>query len=220
MSWVATAVAVASALGSAYQTNRVAKKQDNIAAQGIRSQAENQRKVNARLNTTLDATAKSSPDTAKKSASAAYLAAIQRQLGGANVNMATNSAIDDYTKDAGDASWQAQDYAGQVAGLLSRIDAGGLQRQQEGNLLGDFVMDTDKIGGDIEGDNFLTKLRMAGVRRNPYLDAAIGAAKGYSAAGGWGGGGGYAGKAGQQQYMAPPPSTAAGSSWANAYGRG
>lgn len=181
MTWVATAVATATALAGAYQTNKVADKQDNIAAQGIRQQGENQRKVNKRLNQTLDETAKSRPGDAKKKANDGFLQAIQAAMGGANQNLSGNSALGEFNDGAEQASWQAQDYAGNIAGLLSRVDGGTQQRQAEGNLLGDFSMDANRIGGDIQGDAFLNNLRMKGVRRSPYLDAAIGAGNAYAA---------------------------------------
>lgn len=189
MTTIATAVAVAVALAGAYQTKQVAKKQDNIAAQGIRQQGENQRKVNKSLNKTLDDTEKSNPNGAKKKANDAYLQAIQAAMGGANKNLVGNSALGEFNDGAEAASWQAQDYAGNIAGLLSRVDAGTQQRQAEGNLLGDFTMDANRLGGDIQGDAFLNRLRMGGVRRNPYLDAAAGVAQGWASSGGGGGSG-------------------------------
>jgi hypothetical protein len=94
---------------------------------------------------------------------------------------------DQYDQLATGAAGDASDYAGTVAGLLSRIDAGTQLRQNERTIASDFGYDVAPIGGDIQGDEFLTRLRMGGVRRNPYVDLLAGAAQGvgnaYSARG-------------------------------------
>lgn len=181
---LALAATAASAGASAYNTSRVAKKQDNIAADGIRTQAENQRKVSARLNQTIDQTAKSTGEASRTAANASYMDNLQRKLAQGTQGLRARGLSDTYDEAAGQAAGQAGDYATTIAGLLSRIDAGPAQRQAENNLLGDFSMDANRIGGDIQGDQFLNGIRMKAVRRNPYVDLLAGGLKAYGSSGG------------------------------------
>lgn len=187
--WIPLVTAAIGAGASAYQAKRVGDKQDSIAAAGIRRQSENQNKVNERLNRTLKATADSSPDAARQSANDSYLKAIQSQLASGTAGLARRGVSEQYDQLATGAAANADDYASTVAGLLARIDAGGLQRQNERNIASDFSYDISPIAGDIQGDEFLTNLALKRVRRNPYVDLAAGAASGAANAygTGWGG---------------------------------
>lgn len=206
-----------SAAASAAQyanTRNVQKRQDNIAADGIRKQAANQREANARLNQTLDTIKGSRPDGARESAQVTYLDQVRRNLARANAGLATQGVSEQYDEMATEAQGDTQGYAARVADLMSRIDAGALQRQQEGNAVGNMRMDFSRIGGNARGDDFLTRLMMGGVRRNAGLDlaagllsAGAGAAANYQPQG-------YEGTAGVRPYYDPNASSA----WTSAYG--
>jgi hypothetical protein len=189
MSWVATIVAAVGAIASYANQRSVAKKQDNVAAAGIRAQAENQRRANAKLNKALDDTAQSNPDGIRQSTQDAYLQQIQRARSQAHAGLQQRGISEQYDAMAGDAQGDAEAYAGNVASLLSRIDAGTLQRQQEGNTRVALGTEFDVEDGNVRGDAFLNGLLMQGVRRNPYLDAISGAASAYGKYGGGSGGG-------------------------------
>lgn len=178
--WVPLVATALSAGATAYGTNRVAKKQDNIAAQGIRTAAETQRRVNARLNKTLQDTAASTGDASRKKSNVTYLDAIRRKLAEGTSGLQGRGISSEYDEAATGAAGDAQDYAGTVAGLLSRIDAGTMQRQNEGNMLGDFQFDVSPLESNVRSDQFLNNMRLQGVRRNPYIDLAAGAAQGYA----------------------------------------
>lgn len=179
--WVPLVATALAAGGTAINTRNVAKKQDNVAAQGIRTQAETQRRVNARLNQTLQDTAASTGEASRKKSNVTYLDAIRRKLADGTAPLQARGISSEYDAAATGAAGDAQDYAGTIAGLLSRIDAGTQQREAEGNLMGDFKFDVAPLAGNVQGDEFLNKLRLAAVRRNPYIDAAAGAASGYAA---------------------------------------
>lgn len=198
-----------------YNNNRVAKQQDGIAAEGIRKQAENQRQTTARVNRTLEDIGNSRPDGARASVQQTYLDQVQRQMGQARQGLAIRGLSEQYDEMAGAAANDASAYAGTVADLMSRIDAGALQRQAEGNRMSQLDMDMDVDRSRVQGDAFLTDMMMRGVRRNPYLDIAAGAMRG-AAAGMGGSGKGYTGTAGVRPYHA----AGASSAWTNAYGAG
>lgn len=175
--------------GASYAASRkVANDQDAIAADGIRRQAENQRQTTARLNQTLNQMSASGPAEERASAQQSYGEQLQRSRTMAGAGLAQRGISQQFDEMAGASEGQATGYAQQVADLMARIDAGGLQRQREGNQMADMGMDFDVLGGNIKGDEFLTRLRMGGVRRNPWLDALGGAAgvAGTYAAGGQG----------------------------------
>lgn len=183
---------VAAAIGTGVSVNesrKVAKRQDNIAAEGIRKQAENQRQVNARLNQTLQQMDESDPSAERNNMLQSYMEQINNSRARANAGLAQRGISEQFDEMAGQAQGQATDYAGQIANLMSRIDAGALQRQREGNQMADMGMDLGVIGGNVRGDDHLMRLRLGGVRRSPYADAASGILSGYASSYGAKGGG-------------------------------
>jgi hypothetical protein len=190
---VPVALALASAGASAYNTNRTAKKQDQAAAAGIRKQAENQKEVNQRLNKTLEFAQQSTPDEARTTANQKYLATLQAKRAQANAGLAPQGISSAFDADAQAAAASSQAGAEQAAGLLSRIDAGTAQRASEGMAYGNLGMDLDRVRGNISGDEFLNRLRVGAIRRNPWIDAGAAALSGVGAGYGAsaGGGAGY-----------------------------
>lgn len=175
--------AMAAAAASAYNTNRTAKKADSIAAQGIRKQGENQRRVNQKLQETLKQTAESNSESERKAANDSYINQVQNKMAAGTAGLAKQGVSQQFDEMAGQAKGQAADYAGTIAGLLSRIDAGAMQRQSEGNLMGDFQFNTGPDASAIQGDAFLNDMALRGVRRNPYIDFAASALNGYASGG-------------------------------------
>jgi hypothetical protein len=188
MSWVAVALAIGGAALSAYNTNRTAKKQDAAAARGIRANAEQQRAANAKLNKTLEFAEKSRPEEARKKMAVQYQQAIQAKAPAALAGLQSTTGGAAYQDAAGAAQTQATNYGDLIAGLMSRMDAPDLQRQAEANAYGNLGMDLDVIGANVRNNQFLTGLRVNGIRRNPWIDIAAATASG--AASGYGSGGG------------------------------
>ena len=184
MTWVAVALTLFAAGASAYNTNRTAKKQDAAAARGIRQQAENQRQANARLNKTLEFAEKSKPDDARNRIRQQYQQAMMSQQPKALAGLQGPAGSAAYQQAAGAAQTQATNYGDLISGLMARMDAPDLQRQAEANAYGNLGMDLDVVGGNVRNDQFLTNLRVNGIRRNPWIDiaaaSASGAAQGYA----------------------------------------
>jgi hypothetical protein len=188
MSWVAVALALAGAGLTAYNTNRTAKKQDAAAARGIRQNAEEQRKANAKLNKTLEFAEKSKPEEARKKMATQYQQAMAAQAPNALAGLRQPTGGAAYQEAAGAAATQATNYGDLISGLMARMDAPDLQRQAEANAYGNLGMDLDVIGANVRNNQFLTGLRVNGIRRNPWIDIAAATASG--AASGYGSGGG------------------------------
>lgn len=184
------AIAALSTAATIYNTNRTARKADEAAAAGIRSQAATQRKATSRVDEALAQIGKSSPDQAQASALQQY----QQATRGTEQQARAGQAIEGLSK-AYDAATQAGQgnvagKIGTIADLLSRIDAPALQRQQEAFVQGNLGSALDVLGKESQGQNFLTGLKVNAVRRSPYIDAfAAGlnaAAKNYAATSGGG----------------------------------
>lgn len=188
-------IAALGAAASAYNTHEVAKKQDNIAADGIRQQAKTQQEANQRINKTIAETKASTADPYAQTANQKYLQAIQQHLSAGTAGLATRGLSEQYDQMATGGAAQAQDYAGTIAGLLSRIDSGTQQRQAEGNMQGQLGYDLLPMAANINGDAFLNNLKLKGVQRNPWIDLAAAGASAYGSAygsGAWGSGTGNA----------------------------
>jgi hypothetical protein len=173
------------AAGSAYNTNRTAKKQDAAAAQGISRQAALQAENNANINRTLQFGQQSKPDDFEANRLGQYSQAIRAKLAQANSGLQGSGASSAAFKEAAnDAGGQAKGYADTLGGLMAKMDAPTLQRQEESYSYGNLGMDLDRQRSSIQGEDFLTRLRVGGIRRNPYIDAASAAMGGVASAGG------------------------------------
>ena len=180
---------------SAYNQQRTLKKQDRSAAEGLRRQQQIQREADARVAQQIQQQAQSTaaPDRAQNEAE--MLAAIQGAQARARRNLQGQGAVSqDYRQAANDASAGAQDYASQVASLLSVVDAASQQRQREGFQFGDLATDIGVINRRSRGQAHVDDLRTRSIRPNPWIDAAasamMGASSGMMARGTASGGGG------------------------------
>jgi hypothetical protein len=204
----ATALALAASLASAgigaYQSRKMANDQDSIAAQGIRNQAKTQREANARINETIDKTKNSTPDDERATAQEQYLAQLQRAMGQAKTGLGPRGVSGAFDEAADAAGADVSNYGGVLADLFARMDAPILQRQGEGNSFGDLGMDLSRISGNVSGDDFLTRLKMQNVKRNPWLDLVAGGLSGYAA-----GGGGTGAAKGATNFGVPLPGSGA-----------
>lgn len=187
---LALAAAAAAAGASAYNTRQTAKRQDSAAAEGIRRQAENQRKATANVNKTVEQVGKSSAEPDRMQAREQFLQAIRQRSAQARQGLGATGLSSAYDQLAGSEAANAEQYALGQAGNLATIEGATRQRQREGNAFGDLGMNLDAQRGDVQGDQFLTGLRVRGIQRNPWIDAAAAAANGYASGGMYGGGGG------------------------------
>ncbi len=199
MSGVFTAMAIAAAAG--YVNNRnVARKQDNTLAASLRTQGELQKQANAKTGELIKKTADSTPDQAKSDLLGKFMAQIQQNQGNAQGGLnQVGNVSDAYAKDAANAASGISTYGGQQAGLLSSIDAPSVQRQAEAANDMRYGTAVNALKHQSDADEFLTKMRLQGIKANPWLTALGTMASAYAGSGGMGGaaaggGGGYTGE--------------------------
>lgn len=188
MSWVATAVAIAAAAASAYNTNRVAKKQDQAVAQGIREKSRVQRNADAKIADELTSLERSTSTDEQQTTLGQYQDALRGTERQAQAGQALAGLSKEYDAATGAAQGRTSDYLSQVINSLSRIDAAGLQRQGEGMRMNDLGSNLSVLGREAGGIDFLANMRAQGVRRDPAIDAFAAGLNAYG--GGLGGSGG------------------------------
>lgn len=180
MAWIAGLVALAAAVATEENGRRTANKADSVAAAGIRKNGAMQEEANKRLNKTISDAKASTSDDARKTQQAQYLQTVRAQLGQANSGLAAKGLSSQFDALAGQEGAQTKDFGDTLSGLMARMDAPVLQRQKEANSYGNLGMDFTRIGSDMSGNDFLTRLKAGGVRRNPWIDLGASAANGYA----------------------------------------
>lgn len=185
-------LALAGAGVSAYNTQKTAKKQDQAAAEGIRRQSEIQREANKRLNESLLFFEKSDPESIKADLSGGFTKQLRLKQALALAGLEQEGASSqDAEKAAAQAGGTAVDYGDFLEGVFSRIDAPGEQRRQEGVERTDLGSDLSVHERNSRAQDYLTRLDIQSITRNPWLDilaAGLGGASGGLAAGGLGAG--------------------------------
>lgn len=192
---------LAAAGASAANQQRMLKKQDEQAAAGIRGQAENQREATANINRTISEIGKSDAAGAKKTVGKQYLDQVQRSLAQANAGLATRGLSSEFDERAGGAAASNVGFGNETADLLARMDAPVTQRQAEGNIVGDTSMDLSRIGGNVQGDQFVNNMKIQGIRKNPYVDIIAGLMGGAARGATGGSGGGMTINAGRTTFV-------------------
>ena len=92
---------LAAAGASAYNTQQTAKRQDNAAAEGIRKQAENQRRATANVNKTVEQVGKSSAEPDRMQAREQFLTAIRQRSAQARQGLGPTGLSSAYDQLAG-----------------------------------------------------------------------------------------------------------------------
>ena len=188
MSWIGVAAAIVAAGASAYNTNRVAKKQDQAIAQGIREKSKVQQRADAKIADELTSLEKSTSADEQQTTLGQYQDALRGTERQAQAGQALAGLSKEYDAATGAAQGRTSDYLSQVVNSLSRIDAAGLQRQGEGMRMNDLGANLSVLGREAGGIDYLANLRAQGVRRNPAIDAFAAGLNAYG--GGLGGAGG------------------------------
>jgi hypothetical protein len=180
-----------------YNTNQTAKKQDRNAARGIAEQAKLQREANARMNKQLDTLETSTPEEEYSSRSGQIRDQLRRKQALALGSIQNTGGGDAVTARADAGKGTAVDYGDMINEALSGMDAPMLQRQGERFMFADTANSLNTLGRHSAQQDYLTRLRGAGIRRNPWLDMLSQAGSAYagSAAGGFGSGKTMAGSA-------------------------
>ena len=180
-----------SAAGTAYNTRRTEKKQDNQLARQLQRQGNDQQEADARTAQLIQQRAGSTDKEERGEALGSFMKNMIAQQGNANRGLQTTGGVSDaYTQSAADASLGIGQYGDKIADLLSRIDAPGRQRQNEANEGVRFQQDINQLKRRSAGADFLSDLRLRGIKRNPWIDLGAGVLS--SAAGGMAGRGGGA----------------------------
>lgn len=161
-----------------YNTKRTNDKRDDLAVQGLKRQQEHQRNADARVSQQIGALEQSSPEASRDQALTGYLEQLRAQRGAATGGVQNvPGASKRYAADVDTNQAAIGNYGQRVAGTLSRIQAAGRQRQQEGIGTGRMMADVAGIARNASGDDTVNRMRVAGVQANPWLTALSGVLK-------------------------------------------
>ncbi|MBH1672027.1 hypothetical protein I5U90_03085 [Stenotrophomonas maltophilia] len=189
--FIPIAIALAGTAAQQAETQRVERKQDEATAQGLLNQSRRQQEADRRVNDEIAQLETSTAADDRAQRLGQYMQQLQR--GQRQALSGLNSPIGGATfqADAGAARAGADNAAATTAGLMSRIDAPQLQRQQEAFGYGKLATDLDMEARASRGQQFIDQLRLRQIRRRPEVDLLAGLA---TSAGGAmaGGGGGFA----------------------------
>jgi hypothetical protein len=183
MTWVAVGLTVLAAAGTAYNNKQVANKQDSTLAASLRQQGMLQQQQNVKTNQLIQKTAASSPAEAKANLLGQFTQAMQQNKGRSTDNLGQVGNVSSaYTKAANDAASGIASYGNDQAGLLSSIDAPGLQRQQEAEGLQQYATGLNATRQQSASDQFLTQMRLNGIKPNPWIGGVSDAMRAYASA--------------------------------------
>lgn len=166
---------ILSAIGTgagAYANNQALKKQDNIAAQGIRRQSQLSQEADSRVRQQIADTANSKPAADQASEEAQLMAAIRSQRAPQpEVLGAGSGASTRFAEDVANSRRTGNANVAQLITNLSKIDAPAIQRQREAVGTNRAATDLGLLGLRSQSEDFLTKLRASQVRPNPWVTA-------------------------------------------------
>lgn len=188
--WTAAALAVIAAGTEYYNGQQVAKKQDNTLANELRQQGLLQKQAQQKTSDLINKTAQSNDTGAKASLLDQFMQQMQQQ--GGNVKSGLNqvgNVSSAYTKAANDAASGIASYGDNRAGLAASIDAPGVQRQNEAADLSRYGSGIGLLKQNSDALDFLTQMKLRGIRPNPWISAVSDLAGSYSKSMAAGGGG-------------------------------
>lgn len=175
---VALGLSALSAGAAAKNQHDVLKRQDNEAASGIAAQASRQRQADQRVSQEVDALQSSTPEAERAQANAQFMNQLQQNRAQQYNGGRVGASSDEFSEDTKRGASNVVDFGKKQAGVLSRISAPGRQRTNEQVGFGRLGGDLGRIGRGAEGDAFLSQLRMRGIGKNPWIDAAAGIGQG------------------------------------------
>lgn len=165
------------------ESDRVARKQDEQMSLSLMNQARKQQTADAKVNEQLQRMEGSTSADERTQRMDQYMQTLRK--GKAKAAPAPAVGGETFRADVAQGTQQAQQYGADTAGLMARMDAPTLQRQNEGMEYGRLATDLGLIGRESEGLRYVDELRMRQIRRRPEADLASGF---MSAAGSIGGG--------------------------------
>ena len=180
-------IMAAAAAAQTYNTQRTAKKKDQAAAEGIRKQGEMQREANARMGETLKTFETPATGKIRDSLRSQYgdAARFKMQQAMANLEQVGATSGADKKKTAS-AEERAAGYGGFFADEYGKLDAPGDTRRLEAYAQSDLGSDLTLARRNSAAEDYLTRMRVGGIQRNPWID--MGAAVANGIAGGMGSG--------------------------------
>ena len=191
MTWVATAIAIIGAGVNYHNTEQTKKRQANELGRQIQQRSERQQDADKEIMDAVADRAGNNGDAARSSMLDQYINQVRAAQGSATSGLQQVGGVSSaYRQAANDAALGISDYAGDTASLMSRIDAPVRQRQGEAQQNAQLSTALGLIGSRSASDDFLSQLRLQGIRRNAGLDAFSQVASAYAGAAGGGGGGG------------------------------
>lgn len=197
MGWFAAAapylMTAAGLAANQHNTNQTQKKADGELARQLAAVQRRNQESDAQVNALIDKRKGSTSEDERASslASMQQRMAQQRQMAAGSLDQ-VGGVSDAYKESAADAALGISQYGGKIADMLARIDAPTQQRQNEAVENVRFGTEMDTIARLARSDDFLHKLRMSRIRRNPGLDllssGLTAAGSGMAKSGGWSGG--------------------------------
>lgn len=200
MAWIAGTIALVGAALAAKNQNDAIKRQDRATSAGILQRMEATRNQSAAIQKALANLRASNDAPQVAQGNKDYLHALATATPMGSQPAQVGALSDAYRQAAGAADASSRDAAGKTAGLMAITDAPALQRQGESVAIG-------RLGSVLQGINSAandqynqTRLKVAGIRPNPWINLVASGMQAYGtgalAAGGVSGSGSSAIKGG------------------------
>lgn len=183
MSWFAVGAAVVGTALTYANQRSVAKKQDKINTNAILQQQKNREDAAAALKNTTDQLKQSNAGASTAAAKTQYLSDLSSGKALSTQPATTGALSDAYRQAAGAANDATQAKAVNDAGLMAITDSAGLQRQAEGNTVGQLGINLSGIGMQGRDLNAVNQLKLGGVAANPWTSLLAQGLSAYGSAG-------------------------------------
>ena len=167
-------LAFLSALGSAWvsnlNANRTARKQNEAAMAGLMRQKEFEDQARQRFNKQLQDLEQSTPDEERKTLASQIRQQLRNRQALALSGIQPTGGSDAVTMYAGEAEPVAVDYGDFIGNTMAAVDAPLYQRQGESFDRADVGNLIRTMGRHSSTEDYLTRLKIAGIRPNPWLN--------------------------------------------------
>lgn len=156
-----------------YNGQQTEKRQENELARQIQQRSRLQDQADQSINKLLAQRAVSDSEPERESTASQYLDRVRMAQGAATSGLGQRGAVSDaYQQSAQDAALGIGSYGDAAANLMARVDAPMLQRDRESVENAQLGSDLGRLSRKSQGQDYLSQLRLQGIRRNPWLDAA------------------------------------------------
>lgn len=170
--WVPAAITALGAGAGAYNQDQMLRDQDREVARGMREQAALSEQASQRVNQQIQDVAKSTPDAEAAQAESDFIGAMKRARAARGGDSLSGPGGSRFQDDLGLARTQTANEGSMLAKQLARIDAPQFQRFREGVGMNNAITDLSLLDDRSKAVDFLTRMRAANQRANPWIDAA------------------------------------------------